>query len=90
MTSSERPSPEPFLKKSGVPSRTEGERILEMNALDASNASNYRAWGDPSRTLEENSKSLRAFPGSFRNFSGMSSGKSQPVLGVWPKESVSD
>ena len=29
MTSSERPSPEPILKKRGVPSRTGGERILE-------------------------------------------------------------
>ena len=30
ITSSERPSPEPLLKTRGVPSRTEGERILEM------------------------------------------------------------
>ena len=30
MTSSERPSPEPLLKKRGVPSRTAGEIILEM------------------------------------------------------------
>ena len=30
MTGSERPSPEPLLKKRAVPSRTGGERILEM------------------------------------------------------------
>ena len=30
MTGSDRPSPEPLLKKRGVPNRTGGERILEM------------------------------------------------------------
>ena len=30
MTSSKRPSPQPLLKKRGIPSRTEGERILEI------------------------------------------------------------
>ena len=43
---------------------------------------NYRAWGIPailSRGLPGNA--LRAFPGSFRNFSGISSGESQPYWG---------
>ena len=41
------------------------------NALEASNALNYRIWGIPavlSRGIPGNA--LRAFPGSFRNFSG--------------------
>ena len=43
---------------------------------------NYRVWGIPavlSREIPGNA--LRAFPGSFRNFSGISSGKSQPYWG---------
>ena len=62
MTSSERPSPEPLLKKRGVPSRT-------GNALEASNALNYRAWGIPavlSRVIP--GSALRAFLGSSQNF----------------------
>ena len=46
---------------------------------------NYRAWGIPavlSRGIPGNA--LRAFPGSFRNFSGISSGKSQPYWGCGP------
>ena len=42
----------------------------------------YRAWGIPavlSRGIPGNA--LRAFPGSFRNFSGICSGKSQLRLG---------
>ena len=53
------------------------------NALKASNASNYRIWRVPavlSRGIPGNT--LRAFPGSFRNFSGISSGKSQPYGGM--------
>ena len=52
------------------------------NALEASNALNYRVWGIPavlSRGIPGNA--LRAFPGSFRNSSGISSGKSQPYWG---------
>ena len=55
------------------------------NPLEASNASNYRAWGIPavlSREIPGNA--LRAFPGSFRNLSGISSGKVPAILGVWP------
>ena len=55
------------------------------NALEASNALKYRVWGIPavlSREIPGNA--LRAFPGSFRNFSGISSGKSQPYWGCGP------
>ena len=55
------------------------------NALEASNALNYRVWGTPavlSTGIPGNA--LRAFPGSFRNFSGISSGKSQPYWGYGP------
>ena len=68
------------------------------NALEASNALNYRVWGIPavlSTGIPE--KALRAFPVSFRNFSGISSGKSQPYWGCglsyaqlsvrWPRRS---
>ena len=51
------------------------------NALEASNAMNYRVWGIPavlSRKIPGNA--LRAFPGSFRNFFR----KVPAVLGVWP------
>ena len=72
MTSSERPSPEPLLKKEASPAVLRGEN--SGNALEASNALNYRAWGFPavlSRGIP--GKAPRAFPGSFwrglfRNF----------------------
>ena len=51
-------------EKGGVPSRTEAG-----NALEASNALNYGAWGIPAVLSRGNSgNALRAFPGSFRNF----------------------
>ena len=41
--------------------------------------------GIPAVLSRKNSgKALRAFPGCFRNFSGISSGKVPAVLGVWP------
>ena len=55
------------------------------NALEPSNALNYRAWGIPavlSREIPGNA--LRAFSGSFRIFSRISSGKSQPYWGCGP------
>ena len=55
------------------------------NALEASNALNDRVWGIPavlSRRIPGHA--LRVFPGSFRNFSGISSGKSQPYWGCGP------
>ena len=69
MTGSERPSPEPLLKKRGVPSRTGGERILEMlwKCLE------LKGLGDPGRTLEGKSRKSSesvsgVFPEIFRNF----------------------
>ena len=83
MTSSERPSPEPILKKRSVPSRTRGEN--SGNALEASNALNYRVSGIPAVLSREiPGIALRAFPGSFRNFSGIFFRKVPAVLGVWP------
>ena len=85
MTSSERPSPEPLWKKRRPQPYWGGEN--SGNALEASNALNCRVWGIPavlSRGIPGNA--LRAFPGSFRSFSGISSGKSQPYWGCGPKD----
>ena len=90
MTGSERPSPEPLPKKEASPAVLGGEN--SGNALEASNALNYRVWGIPavlSRGIPGNA--LRAFPGSFRNFSGISSGnmerkktdKEKSHKGIW-------
>ena len=79
MTSSERPSPKPFLKKEASPAVLGGDN--SGNALEASNALNFRAWGIPavlSRGIPGNA--LRAFPESFRNFFR----KVPAVLGVRP------
>ena len=85
MTGSERPSPEPILKKEASPAVLGGEN--SGNALEASNALNYRVWGIPAVLPREiPGNALRAFPGSFRNFSGISSGKSQPYWGCGPLE----
>ena len=46
MAGSERPSPEPLLEKRGVPGRTEGGEN-SGNALEASDALNFSAWGIP-------------------------------------------
>ena len=89
MTSSERPSPEPIPEKEASPAVLGGDNY--GNALEASNALNYRVWGIPavlSREIPGNA--LRAFPGSFRNFSGISSGKSQPYWGCGPSISLAD
>ena len=56
------------------------------NTLEPSNAFNYRVWGIPavlSRGIPGNA--LRAFLESFRNFSGIASGKSQPYWGYGPR-----
>ena len=77
MTSSERPSPEPILIKEEPQPYWGGDN--SGNALEASNALNYRAWGIPAvLSTGIPGKALRAFPVSFRKFSGISSGKSQP------------
>ena len=83
MTGSERPSPEPLLKKEASPAVLGGEN--SGTALEPSNAVNYSVWGIPavlSRGIP--GKALRAFPGSFRTFSGIFSGKSQPYWGCGP------
>ena len=69
MTSSERPSPEPILKKEASPAVLGGRGENSGNALEASDALNHRAWGIPavlSRGIPGNA--LRAFPGLSRNF----------------------
>ena len=55
------------------------------NALESSNALNYRAWGIPARTLDGNSRKRSesvsgVFLESFRNFFW----KVPAALGVWP------
>ena len=85
MTGSDRPSPEPRLWKKKRPQPYWGGDN-SGNALEASNALNYRVWGIPavlSTGIPGNA--LRAFPGSFRNFSGISSGKCQPYREGGPK-----
>ena len=85
MTGSERPSLEPLLKKEASQPHWRGQN--SGNALEASNALNYRVWGIPAvlpRGIPGNA--LRTFLGSFWNFSGISSGKSQPYWGCGPKK----
>ena len=80
MAGSERPSPEPLLKKRGVPSRTGGGEN-SGNALEASNALNERVWGIPAElSTGIPGNALRARLG----LSGISSGKSQPYWGYGP------
>ena len=88
MTGSERPSLEPLLKKRGAPSHTGGDIILEMlSRLQKSFF--YRAWAIPAAlSTGIPGNALRAFPGSFRNSCGISSGKSQPYWGCGPKNAV--
>ena len=74
MTGSERPSP------AVLGGENSGKALEPSNALK-----NYRAWGIPavpSRGIL--GKALRAFPGSFRNFSRNFLRKVPAVLGVWP------
>ena len=81
MTGSERPSPEPFLKKEASPAVLGGREFWKRSGT--SNALNYRFWGIPavlSRRIPGNA--LRAFLGSFRNFFR----KVPAVLGVWPRK----
>ena len=79
MTSSERPSQNPLLKKGASLAVLGGEN--SGNALEASNALHYRAWGFPAVLLRGiPGKARRAFPGFFRNFFR----KVPAVLGVCP------
>ena len=84
MTDTERPLPEPLLKKRRPQPYWEGEN--SGNALELSNALNDRGLQDPSRTLEGNSRKKSEsvsgfFPEIFRNFLR----KVPADLGVWPK-----
>ena len=82
MTGSERPSPEPLLKKEASPAVLGGEN--SGNALEPSNALKCRAWGIPavlSRGIP--GKALRAFPGSSRIFFWNFFRKLPAVLGLW-------
>ena len=58
MTGSERPSPEPLLKKEASPAVL-GEEENSGNALETSIALNYRAWGIPAVLL-------RGIPGNLK------------------------
>ena len=75
MTGSERPSPEPLLKKEASPAVLGGREFWKCSG--SLKCLELKGLGDPSRTLGIPGNALRAFPGSFRNFSGISSGKSQ-------------
>ena len=94
MTSSERPSPEPILKKEAPPAVL-GERDNSGNALEAANALNYRVWGIPTvLSTGIPGKALRAFPVFFPEFCRNFFPNFPAVLGVWPmkgteKEGVS-
>ena len=83
MTGSERPSPEPLLNKKNVPSRTGGRQFWKCSG--ASKCLELQCLGDPSRTLEGNSRKRSesvsgVFPEFFRNFFR----KVPAVLGAWP------
>ena len=84
MTGSERPSPEPLLKKETSPAVLGGEN--SGNALEPSNALNFGVWGI-SAVLSRGipGEALRAFPEEipefFRNFFR----KVPAVLRVWPR-----
>ena len=71
--------------KRGVPSRTGGERILEM--LWKPQMPWIKGFGGIPAVLSRGipGNALRAFPGSFRNFSGISSGKSHSYWGYGPE-----
>ena len=75
MTGSERPSPEPLVKKEASPAKLGGEN--SGNALEPSNALNCRVWEIPAVLLRGiPGNALRAFPVVFPEFFRISSGKS--------------
>ena len=78
---SKRPPPEPLLRKEASLAVLGGGEN-SGNALESSNALNYRAWGIPAVvSMGIAGEALRAFPGPFRNFSRVSSRESQPYWG---------
>ena len=93
MTSSERPSPEPFLKKEASPAVLRGREVWKCSG--SLKCPEFSGLGIPavlSRGIPGNalrafpfrglSGILRVFPGSFRNFPEF---LPETVLGVWPK-----
>ena len=84
MTSSERPSLEPILEREASPAVLAGEN--SGDALEALYALICGAGGVPaalSRRIP--GYALRASPGSFRSFLGVSPGMSQPYWGCGPE-----
>ena len=83
MTSSERPSPEPLLRKEASPAILGGGEFWKCSG----GLLNYRALGIPAVLFEGNSrKSSESVSGVFPEFSGTSSGKSQQHWGCGPIE----
>ena len=83
MTGSERPSPEPLLKKEASPAVLGGREFWKCSG--AFKCLELQGLGHPSRTLEGNSRKRSEsvsglFPEFFRNFLR----KVPAVLGVWP------
>ena len=86
MTSSERPSPEPILKKEAPPAVLGGRQFWKCSG--SPKCLELQGLGDPSRTLDGNSRKSSesisgVFPEFFRNFFR----KVPAVLGVWPNYS---
>ena len=75
MTSSERPSPEPLLKKEASPTVLRGENSWEC--FGGFKCLEFLGFGE---------KSSESVSGSSRNFSGISSGKSQRYWEYGPSE----
>ena len=87
MTGSERPSPEPLLKKEASPAVLGGREFWKRSGR--LKCLQLQDLGDPSRTLERNSRKRSesvsgVFPEFFRNFFR----KVPAVLGVWPIEKM--
>ena len=85
MTGSERPSPEPILKKEAPPAVLGGREFWKRSG--SLKCLELQGLGHPSRTLEGNSRKHSesvsgVFPEFFRNFFR----KVPAVLGVWPNK----
>ena len=83
MTGSERLSPEPLPKKEAPPAVLGGREFWKCS--ESLKSLELQGFGHPSRTLEGKSrKRSESVSGVFPNFSGISSGKSQPYWGYGP------
>ena len=84
MTGSERPPPEPLLKKEASPAVLGGGREI-WKCSGSLKCLELKGLGHPSRTLEGNSrKRSESVSGVFPEFFRISSGKSQPYWGYGP------